>query len=334
MGRPARVLTLAVLALLAPGTAALPPAGVDVVATGVPRPLQLAFDLQGFLLALSPGAQGDSAGEIFRVPLDARFPLDLSTAPRLRIPFAPGSERTALGSLAVEPASGDLFLGEENGRHVYRLAADTTLTLYARGLHRLLGGTSLAFDSRGRLLVVDYADSVPASIEEEASPPDFEWLRGEDYKGPLLFRLDLDPDARLPRDLGRAAPLFPRGWGGRTGGGLLPRLISVAASAAGEVFVLSSSGDLYRVTADRTLEMMARLPLGQYQRISMVAGPAGEVLVSGGFHVGSVFRVSGDGVVTTLVAGLADPEGIARDAAGRVYVAESSLHRIIRLITP
>jgi sugar lactone lactonase YvrE len=55
------------------------------------------------------------------------------------------------------------------------------------------------------------------------------------------------------------------------------------------------------------------------------------VYVSGGFHVGQVFRVSRDGAVETVASDLADPEGIAVDGRGAVYVAESSLHRIVRL---
>ena len=52
----------------------------DVVATGVPRPLQLVADGQS-LIVLSPGARGDAAGEIYRVPLDAELPVDLSRLP-------------------------------------------------------------------------------------------------------------------------------------------------------------------------------------------------------------------------------------------------------------
>jgi sugar lactone lactonase YvrE len=63
----------------------------------------------------------------------------------------------------------------------------------------------------------------------------------------------------------------------------------------------------------------------------MVAAPDGTIFVSGGFHVGSVFSVSPSGVVTTLASRLADPQGIALDGRGNLYVAESSFHRIVRL---
>jgi sugar lactone lactonase YvrE len=41
--------------------------------------------------------------------------------------------------------------------------------------------------------------------------------------------------------------------------------------------------------------------------------------------------VSPEGQVTALAGPLGDPEGLALDADGHLYVAESSLHRIVRL---
>src|SRR5207244_12121900 len=93
-------------------------------------------------------------------------------------------------------------------------------------------------------------------------------------------------------------------------------------------------GQGFRASSPGELDRPARLPLGQYQRSSMVATRDGSVLVSGGFDIGPVFRVAPDGQVATLAQDLADPEGIALDPAGRVYVAESALHRIVRLRLP
>jgi hypothetical protein len=98
-----------------------------------------------------------------------------------------------------------------------------------------------------------------------------------------------------------------------------------------ELRFLTSAGEMLRLTSEGTLRPVARLPLGQYNRISMVAAPDGEVIVSGGFHTGRVFRVSRDGAVGELAAGLGDPQGVALDAQGRLYVAESARHRIVRL---
>ncbi len=297
----------------------------------MPRPLQLAVEGRT-LLVLGPGALGDSAGELYRVDLDARRPVDLSRQPRIRIPY-PAANPTTLGSLAVHAASRAVFLGEENGQRIYRLTRDGQLALYATGLRRLLGGSTLAVDAAGRLVVVDYADPL-LQRDDEAELPGLEHFRDEDYRGPLIFRLDTGAEVALPRRVSRLAPLFPRGWGGRAGGGLLPRLVSAADVGGGELAVLASSGELYRLGVDGTLAPLSRLPRGQYQRTNMAAAPDGALYVSGGFWVASVFRVARDGALSTVASRLADPQGIAVDVNGDVYLAESALHRIVRLPAP
>lgn len=316
----------AMAAVVAPGPVRPEPA-VEVVATGVPRPLQLAVDGRT-LVVLSPGFAGDAAGEIYRMALDAGPPVDLAREPRLRIPFAAGRP-AALGSLALHPPSGALFLGEENGRRLWRLGSDGQLGLYATGLRRLAGGSTVAFDARGRLLVVDYADPRVSPPEERL--PGFETFREEDYRGPLLFRLEVDPEIPLPRRLDRLAPLFPRGWGGPAGGALLPHLIAVAPLPDGDPLLLSSAGDLYRPASDGRLTSVTQLPRGQYLRINMAAAPDGTLYVSGGFWVARLFRVSPDGAVSVLASNLADPQGLALDDRGYLYLAESAFHRILRL---
>lgn len=332
LGRAWRVGTLVGAALVVALTVA--PRGVtsrpsfDVVATGVPRPLQLVIDGRT-LVVLSPGLRGDTAGEIYRVDLAGERPVDLSRQPRVRIPF-PDSRMATLGSLALHPQTRELFLGEENGTRVYRLSDEQRLVLYAVGLYRLAGGSTLAFDGLGRLVIVDYVDPILSESEERA-PPGLEQFRDEEYRGPLVFRLTPDPAIPLPRRLLRVAPLFPRGWGGTAGGGLLPRLISVVPLASGDLVFLTSAGDLFRLTADGTFSEFARLPRGQYNRTNVTGAPDGAFFISGGFHVASIFRVSADGVVTVVATNLADPQGIALDARGDLYVAESSFHRIVRL---
>src|SRR2546430_15827399 len=135
-------------------------------------------------------------------PYTTLFRSDLSRQPRIRIPLAVSSAAT-LGSLALDPRSGDLFLGEENGTRIWRLSPDERLTLYATGLRRLAGGGTLAFDRLGRLVIVDYADPF-LSQPEERPPPGLEQLREEDYRGPLVFRLTFDPAVPLPQ-IGRAS---------------------------------------------------------------------------------------------------------------------------------
>ncbi len=324
----ALIIALALLALAVESPRAQLGPPFEVVATGVPRPLQVVFDGRA-LVVLSPGREGNVAGELYRVPLDGEAPLDLARQPRVRIPFT-GERQTTLGSLALHPQTREIFLGEENGTRVYRLADDGRLSPYATGLHRLGGGSTLVFDGLGRLILIDYVD--PAlSEDDERPPPGLEQFRDEDYRGPLIFRIMAESGIPLPRHLGRHVPLFPRAWGGRQGGAMLPKFISVVPVGRDELVLLTSGGALYRLDGDRQLSLFTRLPRGQYARTHMVAAPDGSILVSGGFHVGTIFRVAPDGAVTTVASGLADPEGIAIDGRGNVYVAESSFHRIIRL---
>ncbi|OLC35964.1 MAG: hypothetical protein AUH81_09145 [Candidatus Rokubacteria bacterium 13_1_40CM_4_69_5] len=326
-GGAAALVGLTLVTALAAAPVRADPA-LEVVATGVPRPLQLAVDGRS-LVVLSPGARGDVAGEIYRLELGRDRPVDLARQPRVRIPF-PDARMATFGSLAVHPITRELFLGEENGGRVFRMTLDERLHLFATGLNRLAGGGTLACDGGARLLIVDHVDP-RLSQDDERVPPGFEQFREEDYRGPLVFRLSLDADIPGPRRLTGLAPLFPRAWGGKAGGGLLPRLVAVAPLGGDDVAVLTSGGDLFRLTPDGRLTPFARLPRGQYVRINMASAPDGTLYVSGGFWVAQLFRVSRDGTVSVVASNLADPQGVAVDARGDVYLAESSFHRIVRV---
>ena len=121
---------------------------IDVVATGLPRPIQLALDSRGRLVVLTHGGRGDAAGEIYRLEPGGALPVDATRAPRMVIPFPDERRKTVFGSLAVDPRSGDLFLGEENGNRIYRLRVDQRLQAVAVGLNHLLGGSALASTGR------------------------------------------------------------------------------------------------------------------------------------------------------------------------------------------
>jgi sugar lactone lactonase YvrE len=78
---------------------------------------------------------------------------------------------------------------------------------------------------------------------------------------------------------------------------------------------------------------VARLPAGHYHRTNMAVAPDGSVYVSSGFHIRGLYRVSPTGAVESIARELGDPAGIAVDRDGAVYVAETALHRIVRLTT-
>jgi hypothetical protein len=321
------------LAIVTPaaGVDVAPGLQVEVVVTAVPRPVQLALDSSRHLVILSHGREGEAAAELYRVDLTA-LPLDAARLPRLVIPFSTGPRKAAFGSLAVDPRSGDLFLGEENGNRIYRLGAQEQLTLFGVGLNHLLGGSSLAFERSGRLVVVDYT-SPAEQLRSEAPPPAaFEWLSGDAYQGPVVVRLDPEENVPLPRRLDVVTPLLPKGSAPRRDKvEPLYRFISVAPTSSGEIALLNSVGEVLVLAIDGSLRRLARLPSGHYHRTHMTGGPDGSIFVSSGFQIRQIFRISPDGVVTAIARGLADPEGIAVDDAGGLYVAENALHRVIRI---
>ncbi|MBI4635063.1 MAG: hypothetical protein HY727_01820 [Candidatus Rokubacteria bacterium] len=304
---------------------------IEVVATGIPRPAQLALTASGRLVVLSHGWRGDSAAEIFWLDPRGAFPVNASVTPRVVIPFAEGPRKTALGSLAVDPKSGDLFLGEENGNRIYRLTADKRLTPLVVGLNHLLGGSSLAIDRQGRLVVLDYA-SFEAQLRSEAPlPPSLDWLAAEDYTGPLVFRIDPGEDVPLPRLLGFIAPIFPKRPVRRVSGEPLHRFIAVVPRDRGELALLNSVGEVSMLSSEGDLRRLTRLPSGHFHRTNLAVAPDGSVFVSSGFHIRELYRVSPGGVVTSIARDLGDPQGVAVDHSGALYVAETALHRIIRI---
>ena len=330
---------LAVAAALAPSPATTqarlaPGLSIEVVATGLPRPVQLAWSSSGRLVVLSHGWRGDSAAEIFSLDPAGGIPINASLVPRTVIPFAEGPRKNTLGSLAVDRTSDDLFLGEENGNRIYRLGAGQRLQPLAVGINHLLGGSSFTADSHGRLIVLDYASFESQLRSEVPPPPSLDWLAAEDYQGPLAFRIDLPGDVPLPRRLDVMAPIFPRPPVRRVRGEPLDKFIAVVAGPADEVLVLTSVGELLAILPEGRLRRIARLPSGHYHRTSMAVEPDGSVVVSSGFHIREVYRVSPSGVVSSLARDLGDPQGIAVDRAGRIYIAETALHRIIRLEGP
>jgi len=148
----------------------------EVVVTDVGRPIQLAFDRGGRLVVLSHGRRGDAAGEIHRLDVTQALPIDAGRAPRVVIPFSEAPRKPTLGSLAVDPRTGDLYLGEENGNRVYHLETHSRLTAVAVGLQHLVGGSSIALDGDGRLVAVDYASPETQGRAEVPPPPGLDVL--------------------------------------------------------------------------------------------------------------------------------------------------------------
>jgi len=301
---------------------------VEVVVTGVPRPIQLAFDGHGALVVLSQGWRGDAAGEIYRFDRHASYPVDASRAPRVVIPFTDEPRKSVLGSLAVDPDGGELFLGEENGNRIYRLGAGHRLETLVVGLNHLLGGSSIALDRHGRLVFLDYASPEMHLRSESPLPPSLLWLTEEGYRGPMVFRVDIREDRPLPRRADLLLSILPQ----HQAQGMEPLWRLIAVTSAGEDLVfLSAIGEVFRVGPDGVPRSMTRLPAGHYHRTNLVAGRDGSVYVCGGFQIRRIYRISPSGSVSLVAAELGDPGGIVLDETGALYVAETALHRIIRI---
>lgn len=301
----------------------------EVVVTGLVRPIQVGFDGDARLVVLSHGPGGDAAGEVVRIDLRHALPVDASPLPRVVIPFAEG-RRIVFGSLAVDPRDGGLFLGEENGNRVYSLTRDQRLRPAAVGVHHLVGGSAMALDGHRRLVVLDFVSQDTQLRSESRPPSSLEALGGEGYYGPLIFRVDLEPGAPLPRRLDLVPPLFPRGWP-RPPRETLARFISVTPLAGDELAVLDSLGEIFVLDRDGTLRRLARLPAGHYHRTNVAVAPDGSLLVASGFHIRKIYRVTATGSVSVVASDLGDPGGIVVDRLGRLYVAETALHRVIRI---
>ena len=328
-------LTLAWLVAASPRPAAAvdvaPGFRVDVVATGVPRPIQLALDARGTLVVLSPGWSGNAAGEIYRLDLRGTLPINAAHVPRVVIPFADDGRKTVLGSLALDPRSGDLFLGEENGNRIYRLGDDQRLQAIAVGLNHLLGGGALTLDRHGRLVFLDYASPETHLRSETPLPPSLRWLIDEGYQGPLVFRIDPREARPLPRRADLLVPILPRTETPRADREPMWRLIGVTATPDDDLVFLSAVGEVFRLGSEGDLRLVVRLPAGHYHRTNLTTGPDGSIFVCGGYQIRQIFRISPAGNVSIVARELGDPGGIVVDSEGVLYVPEAAVHRIIRI---
>ncbi len=150
------------------------------MATGILRPAQLVLDGH-ILTVLGPGLAGDAAGELYHVDLSGRLPVDLRMRASHRLGFSEGRPAT-LGSLALDPASRQLYLGEENGTRVYRLGPTARSRSTRAARTACPAGSALAVDPQGRLLILDYVDRTLAP-GEDAGAQGLEALREDDYRG-------------------------------------------------------------------------------------------------------------------------------------------------------
>lgn len=298
---------------------------VQVLARGLRLPQDLAVDPPNGLWVLSRTAPGGerSAGALVRIPLDAPEPIDASQLRVVPIPPASPSVPFEAGSLARHPGSGDLFVGEARGRHLYRVTPDGRVTVFARGGNVLGDGRALVFDAQGRLLVLDHAGR--SVVADTTTDPLRDLLEaGESYQGPVVHWLRVDETLPLPRNLEYAGVVFPPP-ALRRRRVILPRYSSLAVLSSGELTASASNGVIDQLRPDGTITRLAQLTGAG----AVVAGAA-DTLYALDYLGGRIVRVRGDGAAEPFVEGLTRPAALAVLADGALVVAEDT-GRLLRI---
>jgi hypothetical protein len=301
----------------------LPPGyQLDVVARGFRLPQDLAVDSGESVWLLTQADPAGGAGALVRVPLTSPGPLDLAALPFISIPFASGTP-VRVGSLARDPRTGHLYVAEQSGRRVFRVAPDGAVVEYARGLNRLAETRAVCFDAEGRLVILDF---VGRSLVADAGTS---WLRelfGESdaYVGPVLYRLRVDEDLPLPRNLEPANPFFPA-RAIRQRGARIEGYVALLGLPSGDLLLSASTGLVDRLRPDGTLGRVTRRPAARV----VAAGPAGELYGLDALG-GRILRVGADGTVEAFVEGLVRPAAVAALPDGSLLVAEDP-GRLLRL---
>src|SRR5262249_8219958 len=202
------------------------------------------------LTRTAPGSER-GAGAVVRVPLDAPSPVDASRLPAISIPFASATVPFEAGSLAQHPRTGDLYVTEARGRHLYRVTREGGVTVFGKGGNALGDGRGLVFDAQGRLLVLDHAgrgavaDATADSLRDLAEG-------GEPYQGPVVHWLRVDENLPLPRNLEYAGVVFPPA-ALRHRRVVLPRYSSIAALPSGAMIASVSNGVIDQLRPDGTV---------------------------------------------------------------------------------
>jgi hypothetical protein len=297
---------------------------VQVLARDLRLPQDLAVDPSGLwiLTRVTPGG-ARSAGALIRVPLDSPEPMDASQLRAISIPFASSTVPFEAGSLARHPTSGDLYVTEGRGHHLYRITPDGRVTLFARGARALGDGRALVFDALERLLILDYAGR--SMVAETTTDPLRDLFDGDElYQGPVVHWLRVDEPLPLPRNLEYTGVVFPPA-ALRRRRIVLPRYTSLAALSSGEVIGAGSNGVIDQLRPDGTITRLAQLTGAG----AIVAGAA-DGLYAVDYLGGRIVRVRGDGTVEPFADGLTRPAALAVSGDGAVIVAEDT-GRVLRI---
>jgi hypothetical protein len=276
------------------------------------------------LTRTAPGSER-GAGALVRVPLGAPEPIDASQLRAISLSFASATVPFEAGSLARHPGSGDLYVAEARGHHLFRVTPGGQVTIFARGGNVLGDGRAIVFDAQGR---PGPRPRRRGAVADTATDPLRDLLEaGEPYQGPVVHWLRVDETLPLPRNLEYAGVVFPPP-ALRRRRVALPRYSSLAALGTGEVIASASNGVIDHLRPDGTITRLAQLSGAG----ALVTGGA-ETLYALDYLGGRIARIHANGAVEPFAGGLTRPVALAVLADGALVVAEDT-GRLLRIFAP
>jgi hypothetical protein len=299
----------------------------EVVARGLRLPQDLAVDPPHGVWVLTRAAPGADrgAGVLVRVPLDGPRPIDASQLPGIPLPFASATVPFEAGSLARHPGSGDLYVAEARGHHLFHVTPDGRVTIFARGGNVLGDGRALVFDAQGRLLLLDHSGR--GVVAEATSDPLRDLMEpGESYQGPVVRWFRVDEALPVPRNLEYTGVLFPPP-ALRRRKVVLSRYSSLAVFPSGDLVASASNGVIDQLRPDGTIARLAQLTGAG----AVVAADA-NVLYALDYLGGRIARVRADGAAEPFVEGLTRPGALA--VLGEAVIVAEDTGRLLRIVPP
>ncbi len=275
--------------------------------------------------ALSVGPDGwlyfpqIAAGEVWRCPIEGGRPERFIDG--LAVPSAVKFD--ADGRLVItQAASGEVTRVDLQSR------AATCLATLRPGID------NLAFAPDGRLFVSHFVDGGVAEILPDGSE---RVLANAGLLGPLGITVGVDGVVYAADGMSMLAV----GAGGAitrptqfTTPGFPGFLRGIAAGAAGEVFVTTSSGDVVRYDLERgEPQFLAR---GLDELFGLALAPGGGVWVAEG-GAGRVLEVGPDGTIAVRASGLGRPHDVVIASDGTCFVSEAQHGRVSQVngsVTP
>jgi sugar lactone lactonase YvrE len=204
--------------------------------------------------------------------------------------------RLSSGNVAVD-AAGNLYIADTGNGRIRKVTPDGMITSVAFPTDPW----SVAVDKSGNLYFAETAPHAAGFVHKMTPEGVFTTVAG--------FRNDPEP-----------GPFGPFGDGGLAVNAWLLFSTGVAVDAAGNVYIADSVAQrIYKVNTDGKIGTVAGSGDLVVHPPELISGEGGYYDVSGGY--------SGDGGWSTN-AQLNAPSGIAVDAFGSVYIADSNNHRI------